>query len=104
MDQLYIAAAAAAFSLLAAIFALFAFVRINRYAANPPLTSEILGVQLRNESDILRRVVEDTSRGARQELLQTLRDFSTANLQAFKTLNDINSQQLERRRITPNRR
>jgi DNA recombination protein RmuC len=95
MDQLYIVSAAAVFSLLAAIFALFAFARINRYAASPPLTSEILGAQLRNESDILRRIVEDTSRVARQELLQTLRDFQTTNLHASKTLNDINAQQLE---------
>jgi DNA recombination protein RmuC len=95
MDQLYIVTAAAVFSLLAAIFALFAFVRINRYAASPPLTSEIVGVLLRGESDFLRRVVEDTSRAARQELLQILRDSQTTNLQASKTLNDINAQQLE---------
>ena len=78
----------ALFAVLAAIFAILCFIRVNGMASQPALTREVAAQLLRAESEIVKAAGEAQSRGTRQELGASLKDFQQVIFSAFQALGE----------------
>jgi DNA recombination protein RmuC len=75
------------------VLAGLALLKVNRLAAQEPLTRELLGQLLRAETDLVRRAGEDQARGLRQELSEHLKGFQDTTIKAFGILSEgVNAQ------------
>ena len=83
-------AIAAMFSvaLLALIFSVLAYAAARRAARRPVLSREDIGALVREEGDFLRDVVENSSRGLRQEMGAALTQASLGQQGLVKGLSD----------------
>ena len=94
MTELLLLIAILIFSALTAVFAFLTFMRIQQAADPANATREALGQLMRAESDAIKRANEEQSRGVRQELSDSLKNFQDGTLNAFRILNEFISTQI----------